>query len=171
MQTIIYVLVNEAMPGLVKIGCTSNLRMRMDDLYTTGVPLPFDCFFAAEVEDARALEKKLHFIFEGERVNPGREYFRTDPERVVRAISIGMYQQVVPDDATMIASAEVAAAERARAKRSRINLRKIGIYSGETLVFSRSSSITCVVSENNRVLYGAVVRQAFQTRHHKRWCN
>ena len=41
---IVYALINEAMPGLVKIGMTSRLEItqRMKELYnSTGVPLPF----------------------------------------------------------------------------------------------------------------------------------
>ena len=47
----VYVLTNPAMPGIVKIGMTDKLEVqpRMRDLYTTGVPLPFDCVSAIEV--------------------------------------------------------------------------------------------------------------------------
>ena len=48
-QGIIYVLVNETMPGLVKIGITSSdITNHMDDFYTTGVPLPFECLFVGK---------------------------------------------------------------------------------------------------------------------------
>ena len=51
MPNIVYVLTNPAMPGIVKIGMTDKLEVqpRMRDLYTTGVPLPFDCVIATEV--------------------------------------------------------------------------------------------------------------------------
>lgn len=41
---IVYVLSNRAMPGLVKIGMTTRpeLDTRLKELYTTGVPVPFD---------------------------------------------------------------------------------------------------------------------------------
>ena len=44
-EGIVYVLSNEAMPGLVKIGLTqrSELEVRLNELYSTGVPLPFTC--------------------------------------------------------------------------------------------------------------------------------
>lgn len=59
---IVYVLVNPAMPGLVKIGKTTQLEVneRMKQLYSTGVPVPFDCAFACKVKDATEVEK--HFI-------------------------------------------------------------------------------------------------------------
>ena len=51
---IVYVLTNPAMPGLVKIGKTTQLEVeeRMKQLYGTGVPVPFDCSFACQVKDA-----------------------------------------------------------------------------------------------------------------------
>ncbi|MYF88497.1 MAG: GIY-YIG nuclease family protein, partial [Boseongicola sp. SB0676_bin_33] len=54
---IVYVLTNEAMPGLVKIGRTTqdDPRVRMDQLYNgaSGVPVPFDCVLAMRAEDIK----------------------------------------------------------------------------------------------------------------------
>ena len=67
MSSIVYALTNPAMPGIVKIGKTDrdNPRVRMKELYTTGVPLPFEYPIAIEVEDEQAvrLEKALHRAF------------------------------------------------------------------------------------------------------------
>ena len=53
MSEIVYILTNEAMPDMVKIGITSTtVEERMKSLQSTGVPLPFTCYYAAEVEDA-----------------------------------------------------------------------------------------------------------------------
>lgn len=78
MSEIVYVFTNEAMPGLVKIGRTSNaVDDRLTDLSaSTSVPLPFECYFAAEVRQAAALERKLHELFSEYRVNPKREFFK-----------------------------------------------------------------------------------------------
>ena len=48
---IVYVMGNPAIPDIVKIGKTKNLTDRMRSLYTTGVPLPFRCVYAKQVED------------------------------------------------------------------------------------------------------------------------
>ena len=68
MPNIVYVLTNPAMPGIVKIGMTDRLEVqpRMRDLYTTGVPLPFDCVIAREIEDKEAaeIERALHTAFD-----------------------------------------------------------------------------------------------------------
>ena len=56
MPNIVYALTNAAMPGIVKIGMTDrdDIRRRMSDLYTTGVPLPFDCVVAREIDGREA---------------------------------------------------------------------------------------------------------------------
>jgi hypothetical protein len=58
MTGIIYILTNEAMPGYIKIGKTGDLGTRVKDLSrATGVPLPFEVFYAAEVDDVDFVER------------------------------------------------------------------------------------------------------------------
>ena len=49
---IVYLLTNPVMPGLVKIGMTTqeDIDKRMKELYTTGGPVPFECQFACKVK-------------------------------------------------------------------------------------------------------------------------
>lgn len=49
---IVYLLTNPAMPGLVKIGMTERDSMdaRLRELYSTGVPVPFECQYACKVQ-------------------------------------------------------------------------------------------------------------------------
>ena len=78
----VYVLTNEAMPGLVKVGKTSgSLEKRMRDLYKTGVPIPFSCFYAVDVKDADFVERKIHEAFDDMRLNESREFFTIAPEK------------------------------------------------------------------------------------------
>ncbi|ACH84615.1 MULTISPECIES: GIY-YIG nuclease family protein [Acidithiobacillus] len=97
MASVIYLMTNVAMPGLVKIGKTDSadtLNARLRDLYNTSVPLPFEWYFAAQVDDADTLERKLHSLFGEFRVNTKRAFFRVDPEKVVIAVTIGSYQEI-----------------------------------------------------------------------------
>lgn len=65
---IVYLLTNPVMPGLVKIGMTTqeDIDKRMKELYTTGVPVPFECKFACKVKksDCLKIEKALHKAFD-----------------------------------------------------------------------------------------------------------
>lgn len=152
MSEIIYVFTNEAMPGLVKIGRTSNaVDERLTDLSSsTSVPLPFECYFAAEVRHAHTLEKKLHELFSEYRVNPKREFFKTDPEKVVLAISIGEFNEITPGTAKVDIQ-EQEALDRIKARRPRLRLSAIGIKPGDQLQFSRDESIVAVVVADGQV--------------------
>lgn len=151
MLNIVYILTNEAMPGLVKIGFTSNLEERIRELSSpTNIPLPFECFFAAEVDDNKKLEKTLHQIFSENRVNPKREFFRVDPEKVFLAISIGEYKKIDIGDSSLERD-DADALRRAKARRKNIKLSALGINPGMELTFSRDPGITATVVNGNKV--------------------
>jgi hypothetical protein len=86
---IIYILANPGMvdpetkEAIVKIGMTQNLAGRLSTLYSSGVPFPFQCIFACEVEDYDLVEKDLHNALIAYRVNPKREFFNIKPELII----------------------------------------------------------------------------------------
>lgn len=158
MPQIVYILTNEAMPGIVKIGLTADsIEARLSALNChSGVPLPFECHFAAEVDSCARIERILHQLFSEQRINPRREFFRVDPEKVVLAISIGSYKDVTPRG--VIAEPEdKEALEKEKARRPRIKLSALGILPGETLTFARDETITAQVLPDNKVLYSGQV--------------
>ena len=154
MPDIVYVLTNEAMPGLAKIGrTTDSVEARLTNLSShTGVPLAFECYFAAEVTDGGRMERILHQLFAEYRLNPRREFFKLDPEKVVLAISIGMFKEVTPGGA-QVEPEEQEALEKVKARRPRIRLDAIGIKPGDILQFSRDESIRAVVVYDGRLEY------------------
>lgn len=158
MSNIVYVLTNEAMPDLIKIGLTTdNVESRITQLSShSGVPFPFECYFAAEVDDCAKIEKILHQLFSEARVNPKREFFKLDPEKVVLAISIGNYKEITVGD-TVVDKEEKSALERVKAKRPRLKLSALGISPDDILVLSRDENITATVVENGNVNYGGEV--------------
>jgi len=80
----IYVLTNECMPGLVKVGKTKRLPTdRSSELFTTGVATPFQVKFALFVEDMDAFEKDVHAELADIRVNSSREFFSIESDDVI----------------------------------------------------------------------------------------
>jgi hypothetical protein len=150
---ILYVLTNPFMPDLVKIGCTTgDVAERITNLSSaTGIPVPFQCHFAARVSNMAAKEKTLHQLFADARVNPKREFFKVDPEKVVLAIQMGDFEEVTPGKVEMDPEEEKAL-ERAE-KRPPINMETIGIKPGMILTFSRDENIHATVLPGNKVLY------------------
>lgn len=95
---IVYLLTNSAMPGLVKIGRTSlmSVRQRVSRLYSTGVPVPFECVYAARVGDEVEVEHRLHHEFRHLRVNPNREFFEMDIEQAKEFLKKYAIEDVTP---------------------------------------------------------------------------
>lgn len=75
----IYVLSNQSMPNLYKVGwCREHQDNRDLKLYTTGVPTPFKVEFKKLVDNASKLEKKIHKLLHEYRINDKREFFKSN---------------------------------------------------------------------------------------------
>jgi hypothetical protein len=80
----IYVLENESMPGIVKVGMTARLpESRAAELYTTGVPTPFVLRFAMFVEAVEQTEKMIHNTLRSYRICRNREFFKIDASEAI----------------------------------------------------------------------------------------
>jgi hypothetical protein len=83
----IYLLINTAMPGFVKVGKTTRTpETRVMELSgATGVPVPFELLFEVAVSDAHGAERFVHSKLEeiGARVSDNREFFNAPPKTVV----------------------------------------------------------------------------------------
>jgi hypothetical protein len=147
---IVYVLTNPAMPGLVKIGYTTqdDANIRIGQLYTTGVPVPFELEFACKVKNAEEVEKALHIAFSPYRINPKREFFKIEP---IQAISI---LKLLHEDATNevvqqpsdIDQQSIVAAQQMKNRRPNLNFEEMGIAINSELKSVRSEVCITVVS-------------------------
>jgi hypothetical protein len=69
----VYVLINQSMPGLIKIGITTrDARSRARELSNTSVPTPFEVAFEIFSENYEALEKTVHKALDDFRVSGNR---------------------------------------------------------------------------------------------------
>lgn len=151
---IVYVLTNEAMPGLVKIGRTTqdDPQVRMDQLYNgaSGVPVPFDCVLAMRVKDIKSVEKALHTAFGPQRINPKREFFEIDPVQAIAVLNVMGLEDVTPEvkEANKsISEAELSASEALRKRRPNLNFIEMGIPEGSVLRASTGDGEITVVDE------------------------
>ena len=97
MKGIVYALTNPSMPGLVKIGKTTDLDNRMKQLYGhAGVPAPFSCIYAREVDDMDTLEKGIHDFLSNGRANERREFFCTDEKEIIKLFDLLPGSDVTP---------------------------------------------------------------------------
>jgi hypothetical protein len=81
----VYVVSNQAMPGLSKIGfSTKDPALRALELNNTGAPHPYVVVYDALVHEPRDIEQRVHAELKSQCV--GKEWFNCSPETAVRAI-------------------------------------------------------------------------------------
>lgn len=158
--SIVYVLSNPAMPGLVKIGYTTgaDANARIGQLYTTGVPVPFQLEYACRTANPEQVERALHEAFGPNRLNPKREFFQIGANQaiaILKLLHVGedvtreVEQQPTSPD---VDQASIAAGERLEIRRRpRLSFDAMGIPVGAVLTFVRDPSITAIVEAGNRV--------------------
>lgn len=158
---IVYLLTNPVMPGLVKIGMTAqeDVDKRMRELYTTGVPVPFECAFACRVKktDCAKIEKALHTAFSPQRINANREFFRIQVEQAKAILELFHHEDVTENVSEEIQN-DLTAEDKAASKKSKIyrpplNYYEMGMAKGDVLVWKQDPSITITIASERTVEY------------------
>ncbi len=161
---IVYCLTNPAMPELVKIGLVKSvkadaLKARISALYSTGVPLPFELYYAVAVDKPKEKEDLLHRAFNDFRENPKKEFFRVAPERVVAAMELTGGEAVSVDDTpdAGIDQADIDARERSRKLQNRrlsnFKFSAVDIEKGKEITFVRDHTITAEVLDDKKIKF------------------
>lgn len=154
---IVYVLRNEAMPNLIKIGKTQrkDLQARMSELYSTGVPFPFECLWAGEVRDCSRIESLIHNAFRNNRINPKREFFNIEPDQVIPLLQELAINELT-FDVDKALNQGVSKEEQDAPKqfhRPMLNFEEMNIPIGSTLVYVKNSDITSTVTGIKKVTF------------------
>lgn len=76
----VYILSNECMPGIYKVGMTTNSPFaRAKEISSaTGVPVPFKVEASFHSDSPAETEGKIHAALSAERINDSREFFKID---------------------------------------------------------------------------------------------
>lgn len=153
MEEIIYILINEAMPGYIKIGITSDLKNRLRQLSGTSVPVPFECFYAKKVKNAKVIESKMHAAYAKDRVDSGagREFFMIPPEQAAAALSMVEGEDV--SENSINTKQEESALAEIRSRRAPFKFSLVEISPGSILNFSLDETITCTVVDDKNVQF------------------
>ena len=153
---IVYVATNPAMPNLVKIGqTTGSAEERMASLYTSGVPVPFECVYAARVSDVEKVEVAFHQAFGPYRINPRREFFEIHPDQAIALLRLLAIEDATPQTSREadreIDATSLEARDNLRRRRPSLNFRIMSlpvgsilrsIHNAETAVVSGDRSVT-----------------------------
>lgn len=153
-MTIVYIVTNQAMPGIIKIGRTADpIENRIRTLDNTSVPLPFECFYAAEVPDSVGLERALLQAFEDHRVRSSREFFRLSPDKPKVIIQLLAIREVTPRRDVISEAGDQIALDQARIRRSNFRFSMIGIRPGSILVSVFNEKMTCIVKGDRSIIF------------------
>lgn len=151
MTKIIYILTNPVMPDLVKIGKTSNLENKIRELSThSGIPVPFEVYYAYIVADSNKVESYLHDRFKNHRINPKREFFRISPEKVLSILKQVESGTITPSG-DYVENQKRTTIPEPRKKRSDFNFFSVAIPIGSTLTFVNDETITSTVVHNKKI--------------------
>lgn len=167
---IVYVLSNPAMPNLIKIGFTSNMdvKTRMAQLYQSGVPLPFECVYAAKVTDCEKVEKALHTAFGPDRINPKREFFEIEAEQAITIIKLLEIEDVTPkvaEEREVVDEIDRDAGEvYAKKKRPRFSFADMNIPVSSVLVCVVNGETVTVMSDRTVNFRGEETSLTYATR-------
>ncbi len=151
----VYVLTNDYMPGVVKIGYTAqSIKERLKELDKTGTPWPFRCHFAIETERYKEIEKLVHEAFAGYRVRENREFFKISPEKAVAALRISGAKELMLDDEAVDENGNtIINPKSSEINKKRFDFEKYGIPAGAELNFTRDGDKKCKVVGNGNVEY------------------
>lgn len=153
-MSIVYILTNEAMPGYIKIGRTStSVQQRMRELDKTSTPLPFQCYYAARVEDDQKLERTLHAAFGDHRVRSSREFFRLDPYKARVVIELLALEDLTPKEDIFEDTESEAAVQKATRVSGRFSFTENGIPIGSILEYVSDRSSLATVNDDNNVMF------------------
>ncbi len=164
MNEIVYILTNPAIPDLIKIGRTANLEDRLRNLSShSGVPVPFEVFYACQVEDAVKVERHIHEGFGDHRVNPKREFFRVNPERVLAILKLVEISDVTPIEDVVEDEEDLQTLNRERSRRQTFRFSLVQIPVGSTLYFVRDESITAKVVDDRNIEFEGEITSLSQS--------
>lgn len=164
MKEIVYILVNPVIPDLIKIGRTSNLEERVRSLSSqTGVPVPFEVYYSCTVEDSRKVEKHLHDGFGDHRINPRREFFRVNPERVLSILKLVEIEDVTPKDDFVEDEEERLSLVKEKSRRSRFKFSTVEIPPKSVLSFVRDETIKVEVVDDTNVMFEGSITSLSQS--------
>lgn len=157
-ENIIYVLSNPAMPGLIKVGKThrKDFKNRIYELYTTSIPFPFECEYAAQVKDADILEKTIFSSFARFRINKKREFLDIEPEAIInicRLVEIKELNKLENQDSEQIEEIKDDLMHFRKTRRQNIDFGEMGIKIGSILTFKNDPTITISVTGNKKVYF------------------
>lgn len=157
------------MPGLVKIGHSlqDDVKSRVAQLYTTGVPVPFEIEHVSEITDPQQVERALHVAFSPNRINSRREFFKIDAEQAIAILRVIEQRDSTADITNApdeVDQESKAAGDNLRRRRPNMHFQDLGIPEGAVLHHTQSDATVTVVNHRLVNLNGSEMSLTAATR-------
>lgn len=120
---------------------------------STSIPLPFEVFYACEVEDEKKVEKHIHDIFSENRISEQREFFKVDPLIVKKILEMVAIKEVNLSKDDTPSEEELAENDLEIRLQSEFNFASAGISLGEIIYFSEDKTIRAEIFDQTKVKY------------------
>src|SRR4029079_19010700 len=118
---------------------------RRHQLWAIALPLPFECFYAAEVSDAAKAEKAIHTAFGDHRVRSSREFFKLSPDKPKAILELLCLKVVTPGAELFTEPGDKEAVGEAKKRRANFSFATVGLKPGTILQSVFDDNITCIV--------------------------
>ena len=150
----IYIMTNQCLKDMVKIGYSKDVEGRRKQLSTTALPYEYEVYATYET-DGKLEDKKLHELIDylnpDIRVAKNREFFEMSPED-----AYGLLEAIAMISGTQGKIKKMKNTDlppEQKAKRPPVNFEKCNIPIGAELVFAEDSSVKVVVVNERKVRY------------------
>ncbi len=173
----IYVLTNPAFPDHVKIGKTKNVERRVKELSRhSGVPEPFEIYYACEVADAAKVEKHILAALGDYRKNMNREFLKIEPDKLKLILQLVELKDVTPkvyineeyDESNPISSISnsklrMSGNQKETKPRPAFTFSSAKIPIGSILHFVSDEKITSVVHDDRKIKFKGQIKSLTQS--------
>jgi hypothetical protein len=99
------------------------------------------------------VERQIHEGFGDHRINPKREFFRINPERILAILKLVELRDVTPADDVVEDRVEQDSLNRERSRRENFKFSLLGLKAGSVLTFLRDESIQATVIDDRRISF------------------
>lgn len=152
----IYIMTNECLHNMVKIGYATDVEERRKQLSTTALPYEYEVY--AVYETLGHLEdKKLHKLIDNLnpdlRVSKNREFYVMTPEDAYGLLEAIAMISGSQDKLKKLKATPAAPATEAKAKKPPVNFQKCNIPIGAELVFIDDPNVRVTVVSERKVQY------------------
>ena len=149
----IYIMINPALNGMVKIGYATDVETRRQQLSTTALPYEYEIYATYETS-GKLEDKKLHKLIDNLnpdlRVSKNREFFVMDPEDAYELLeSIA----IISGTKEKLKKIKLCESKKQHVRKPPVNFAKCGIPIGAELVFIEDPTVVATVVSERKVQY------------------